>query len=85
LIFVSVFRYSVSDPFPYLSSRPCLPLLSPFPVDPQFSQFDGANVLPALFSAINRINQVSFYGPCIPIFEICRSLRFLLSPLLLIN
>jgi len=26
LTFVSVFRRSVSDPFPYLSCRPCLPL-----------------------------------------------------------
>jgi hypothetical protein len=33
LTFVSVYRHSVSDPFPYLSCRPCLPLrVSPSPV-----------------------------------------------------
>jgi hypothetical protein len=35
LIFVSVFRYSVSDPFPYLSYRPCLPLRLSFPLRKQ--------------------------------------------------
>jgi hypothetical protein len=30
LIFVSVFRHSVSDSFPYLFCRPCLPLRTSF-------------------------------------------------------
>ena len=39
LIFASVFRCSVSAPFPYLSYRPCLPLQLSFPCCPYiFSQ-----------------------------------------------
>ena len=35
LIFVSVFRRSVSDSLPYLFCRPCLPLHTSFPVIPR--------------------------------------------------
>ena len=85
LTFVSVFRRSVSDPFPYLSCRPCLPLSLSFSCWSSAISVWGYNVLPALVSAINLINQDSLYSPCIPTFEICRNLRFLSSPLLLIN
>ena len=42
LIFVSVFRHSVSDPFPYLFFRPCLPLRTSFPRCPSSSRHEGA-------------------------------------------
>jgi hypothetical protein len=48
LIFVSVSRHSVSDSFPYLFCRPCLPLRTSFSRCPSSSRREGAAASSAL-------------------------------------
>jgi hypothetical protein len=55
LTFASVFRHSVSDPFLYLSCRPCLPLRASFSRCPSSSRHEGAAALlvPSLRTFLN--------------------------------